>query len=158
MSLRLPQICVFRRLSWLAIGLLLFGPTGYGAEQNRGRADDEIPKSAFIDDIKVGKDPFFPNTARRSGKTRVVAIQSDGLTQSPPKNFSDQIKLKGILGSATRRLVLINNHTFAVGEQAEVKTSEGKVRVRCLEIRERSVIVALPGDTQRRELYLNEKL
>jgi hypothetical protein len=149
---------MYRQLSWLAVGVMLFGPTDYRTEQNNSGANDEIPKSAFIDDVKVGKDPFFPNTARRSGKTRVAAIQSDGFTQSPPKNFSDQIKLKGILGSATRRLVLINNHTFAVGEQAEVKTSEGKVKVRCLEIRERSVIVALPGDTQRRELYLNEKL
>ena len=157
MSLRLPQICVFRRLIRLAIGLLLFGPTGYGADQNRGQANDEIPKSAFIDDIKVGQDPFFPNTARRSGKTRVAAIQNDGLIKDPSKNFSDQIKLKGISGSATRRLALINNHTFAVGEQVEVKTSEGKVTVRCLEIRERSVIVMLPGETQRRELYLNEK-
>jgi hypothetical protein len=158
MSLRLHQICVFHRVNWLAVGALLVGLADYGGAQNRARANDEIPKSVFIDDIKVGRDPFFPNTARRSGKPRVAAIPNDGLTPSPSKNFSDQIKLKGILGSATRRLVLINNHTFAVGEQAEVKTSDGKVRVRCVEIRERSVIVTLPGDTQRRELYLNEKL
>ena len=157
MSLRLSQICVFHRGSWLAIGVLLLGLTDYGAEQNSARANDETPKSAFIDDVKVGKDPFFPNPTRRSGKIRVATIPNDGLTQTPSKNYSDQIKLKGILGSAIRPLVLINNHTFAVGEQAEVKTSEGKVRVRCLEIRERSVIVTLGGDTQRRELYLYEK-
>ena len=61
------------------------------------------------------------------------------------------------IGNSTRRLALINNHTFEVGEQAEVKTLEGKFNVRCWEIRNRSVVVSFVGESQRKELFLNEK-
>jgi hypothetical protein len=76
---------------------------------------------------------------------------------SPNKNVFDRLQLKGILGNSSRRLALINNHTFEVGEQAEVKTLEGKRNVRCWEIRNRSVVVSFVGESQRKELFLNEK-
>ena len=117
-----------------------------------------LPKSVFVDDLTKGKDPFFPGTARRVDKTAVAAAALAASASMPTKPTVELIQLKGLFNSTNRRLALINNRTFETGEQAEVKTTDGKVRLRCLEIRPRSVIILLPGETQRRELHLNEKL
>ena len=114
-----------------------------------------VPRSVFVDDLTKGKDPFFPATSRRVDNT-VSAIPQGPAT--PVKPTAEQIQLKGLFKSANRQLALINNRTFEAGEQADVKITDGKVRLRCVEIRPRSVIILLPGETQRRELHLNEKL
>ncbi len=50
--------------------------------------------------------------------------------------ISDHLVLKGIMGSFSKRLALINSRTFEAGETALVKTTAGDVEVRCLEIGE----------------------
>jgi hypothetical protein len=50
--------------------------------------------------------------------------------------ISDHLVLKGIMGSSSKRLALINSRTFEAGETALVKTTAGDVEVRCLEIGE----------------------
>lgn len=118
-----------------------------------------FPQSVFVDDLTKGKDPFFPSTSRRVDKAAVAAAAAAANSQTATaKPTVEQVQLKGILDSANRRLALINNRTFAAGEQAEVKTAAGKLRLQCLEIRSHSVVVQLAGETQRRELHLNEKL
>ncbi len=64
------------------------------------------------------------------------------------------LKLKGISGSASRRFALINDQTFAVGEELKIKLSGGPVKVRCLEITDRSVFVSVNGSPDRTELSL----
>ncbi|MBI3415406.1 MAG: hypothetical protein HY043_08810 [Verrucomicrobia bacterium] len=116
-----------------------------------------IPQSVFVDDLTKGKDPFFPGTVRRVDKTAVAAATAANTTANPAKPKVELVQLKGILDGANRRLALINNHTFAAGEQAEVKTLSGNLRLQCVEIRAHSVVVLLNGETQRRELHLHEK-
>jgi hypothetical protein len=74
----------------------------------------------------------------------------------PPPLYSD-LKLKGISGSGNRRLAMINNQTFASGDQLPVKVGDKKVNVRCVEIHERSVIVAIEGESGQKELSLDIK-
>jgi hypothetical protein len=62
--------------------------------------------------------------------------------------------LRGISGKANRRLALVNGQTLAVGEEAAIRTTDGVVRIRCLEIRDRSVVVAVEGENERKELTL----
>jgi hypothetical protein len=50
------------------------------------------------------------------------------------------------------RLALINNHTFEAGEEAEVTTITGRILVRCLQIREESVLIQV--GPERRELRM----
>ena len=149
---RLP----IRWLTCLAVGVLWVACAAQGAEVDTGPVKFVVPRSVFVDDPKTGKDPFFPSTARRLEK-----VPGPSGTQTPVpapnKNIFDRLQLKGILGNSSRRLALINNHTFEVGEQAEVKTLEGKLNVRCWEIRNRSVVVSFVGESQRKELFLNEK-
>ena len=145
-----------RWLNYLAVGGLWVAYAAQGAEVDTGPVKFVAPRSVFVDDSKTGKDPFFPSSARRLEKV----LGSSGTqtpVPAPNKNVFDRLQLKGILGNSSRRLALINNHTFEVGEQAEVKTREGKLNVRCWEIRNRSVVVSFVGESQRKELFLNEK-
>jgi hypothetical protein len=62
------------------------------------------------------------------------------------------LKLGGISGSREHPLAIINGHTFEAGEEAEVHGTNGKILVRCLEIKPEGVLVFANG--QRKELKL----
>ncbi len=76
-----------------------------------------------------------------------------GAPTAPPPIYSDLI-LKGISGPANRRLALINNQTLGAGETAAVRLGAGEVKIRCVEVREKSVIVTIDGSPERRELRM----
>lgn len=69
----------------------------------------------------------------------------------------DALTLKGISGPAQKRLALINNQTFGAGESANVQLGDGKVAIKCLEIRESSVLVQFDKSGEKKELFLNKK-
>lgn len=98
-----------------------------------------IPRSTFVipKSTKEGRDPFFPNSTRLFGETVAKS------TNAPATNAG--LVLKALAGSAERRLATINNRTFEVGEQAEVQSGAGRVRVRCIEITDDSVVIEVGG-------------
>ena len=102
-------------------------------------------QSVFIDDLKVGKDPFFPGSVRRAPKVPHPSESVD--PRNPP------LTVKFILSGQHRRLAQINNRCFEPGEQAEVLVGGQKVKVRCLEIREKSVLLTVEGDNQSKEIF-----
>lgn len=98
--------------------------------------------SAF--DPGSGKDPFFPKSRRMDtvkGTAPLVVVP---------------ITLKGISSAKGKRLAIISNRTFEVGEEADLRLNGRTVRVRCLEIRESSVLVAIDGMAETKELQLNQ--
>jgi len=78
-----------------------------------------------------------------------------GAPTLPPPEFNELI-LKGISGPKDRRLAMINNQTLGAGESVTLKLAGSPVKLRCLEIRDQSVIVALDGREERRELRLRD--
>ena len=72
----------------------------------------------------------------------------------PEPAWVQKIKLGGISGTPGHRLVLINNKTFAKGDQTALKIGEKRVMVHCLEIRESSVVVSIEGLDGTRELKM----
>jgi TPR repeat protein len=74
----------------------------------------------------------------------------------PPIVYSD-LTLKGISGSGNRRFAMINDQTFSPGDQLPVKVADKKLKVRCIEIRERSVIVTIEGEEGQKELAVEAK-
>ena len=64
------------------------------------------------------------------------------------------LELKIISGPPQRRLVTLNNQTFSAGESQRVNVRGSEVRVRCLEIRDRSVLVEVAGEPTPRELKM----
>jgi hypothetical protein len=106
------------------------------------------PRSIFIlpTGPKEGCDPFFPSSQRPYESAAAVTGHAGDLTS---------LVMQGISGPPERRLVIINNVTFGVGDDAEVRTPQGRIHIHCLEITPNSVTVEADG--QRRELSYGEK-
>jgi len=140
------------KVSWLAGSILscLLGAVVHGAETitNRTPAQLAIPQSVFATEGATGKDPFFPNSIRRIKR-------DDSGKQMPTRDFSALLKLTGIAGGV-RPIATINNLTFAVGEEQEVKVEGGKVKIRVVEIREKSVMISVEKHPQPIELKLRD--
>jgi hypothetical protein len=106
-------------------------------------AEPEIPKSVFMipSTPQEGKDPFYPRSTRLFAS---VVIPAASTTHAPSPTV--ELQLKALSGTSNSRLAIINNHTFAVGEVGEVVTNTGRFQVRCLDIKEDSVLVLVGGE------------
>jgi hypothetical protein len=98
----------------------------------------------FPENQTQGRDPFFPNSLR-------PYLSNPG---NNPSAIVTALRLVGVSGPLNHRLVIINNHTFGVGDEEEVTTAQGKVDVRCVEINDQSAVVEANG--QRIELKLSD--
>jgi hypothetical protein len=125
-------------------------PSPAAAKTNAAPAEPEPPKSAFIIPAspQEGKDPFFPQSTRLFK----VPIVPPATTGTNPPAVVVELLLKGVSGAANRRLAIINNRTFETGEEGEVTSSMGPVRITCKEINADSVRVLVNG--QERTLRL----
>jgi len=86
-----------------------------------------------------GRDPFFPSSTRPYQEAVPSVVHHDVV------DVSSLLSFQGISGTTDRRLVIINKRTFAVGDQAEVSTSQGKVRIQCLEISTNTAVIEANG-------------
>ena len=118
-------------LSFLLGGLIRAAATN----TNSAPVKLTIPQSVFVDEAGTGKDPFFPLSTRRTKRVETGK-------PLPVRDYSTLLKLTGIAGGA-RPIATINNRTFAVGEEQDVPIEGGKVKIRVLEIREKSVLVSV---------------
>lgn len=99
--------------------------------------------------------------------TRLLALRSDpdaaaaAFAWPPPAavraNAPTNLVLKNISGTAKRRFAMINGATLGVNESAKVPLGAGKVSVRCLEIKDGSVIIQISDETEPQELFLPDK-
>lgn len=71
-------------------------------------------------------------------------------------SWVQKIKVGSISGTPDRRFALINNKTFAKGDQATVKVGDKRVTIHCVEIRESSVMVSIEGIDGTRELKMSD--
>jgi sulfur carrier protein ThiS len=157
---RIPGILTFtcRRPSTFWSGLLVafawVSPAWSASSADQNRSTNEVPvlKSIFVYNDSKGKDPFFPNRPRPGS----VVVQTNTVQVVGP-NLS-ALQLLGITGPPDRRIALINNLTFVKGEEQEVRAGNGKVKIRVLEIREKSVVVTAEGQADPKELLLTERL
>ena len=147
-------------MSFILCGTMVFGA---GSEDTKGSVTNasassvaatngysgqSIPRSVFIvpTTAKEGRDPFFPNLPPGN---QVVSNPTPGKSSSAAG--VNELMLQGISGQSGARLCVINTRTFAVGEENDVPTISGSIRVRCLEINETNIVIELGG--ARQELY-----
>jgi hypothetical protein len=95
-----------------------------------------IPQSNFESVPPAGKDPFFPNSTRIGAKI----VKTEVVVAPLP-----EISLKGITGTTAKRLCILNNRTFEVGEETELRSAGQLIKVKCLEIKNKSVVVTING-------------
>jgi hypothetical protein len=107
-------------------------------------------RSVFVDDPE-GKDPFFPNSTRRFA-------QKPEVVRPVLKAGPQSVRLGGIVGTEERRVALINNQGFEAGEERRVRipNSREEFMLRCVEIRESSVVVTIDGGVERYEIQMAE--
>jgi hypothetical protein len=90
-----------------------------------------------------GRDPFYPESTRAI-EAAAAANQSQNHTVE-----ITSLKVPGVSGTPGHFLAIINTHTFAVGEEGDLKTSGGSVHIRCLDIRPDAVMVEINGQVHR---------
>ncbi len=137
----LPVICFGMALAASAAQSPAKGPAAASpAVANTAPVQPEIPKSVFrIPATPLeGKDPFFPRSMRLFAPSGVQ-------TNLQPTAHYVELRLNGVSGPLARRLAIINNQTFEVNEEGEVPTNSGRARIRCLEIKDDSVLVQVGG-------------
>jgi hypothetical protein len=110
-----------------------------------------IPRSVFEASTQY-LDPFHPGSTRRVGAIRV----DEGDQKTSDTDLASLLILNGLSGSAAQRLAIINGKTFAAGEQGDVLTQRGKVKVHCLEIRPTSIVIAIGAEGSKAELKLKD--
>ncbi len=81
-----------------------------------------------------GRDPFFPNSTRP---------YEDYISKRPVELSA--LIIKGFSEINGHRYVIINNHTFASGDEGDVTTPQGRIHIRCLSISADSVLVESAG-------------
>jgi hypothetical protein len=108
-----------------------------------------IPLSVFDVTLKPTKDPFFPLSTRQP----VPAA-----TNTAPAFSIAEFSLKGLSGAAHSRLAMINNHTFGEGESGELVTASGKIKIKCIEIRENSAVISVGPRREVMEIFLRKIL
>ncbi|MGB7746446.1 MAG: hypothetical protein WBN75_04085 [Verrucomicrobiia bacterium] len=131
--------------AWLSTALVTVLPVA-AAPVAQPVAPEAVARSVFVipTNPKEGRDPFFPASTR---------LYEDAAIKNPVSDLTSLV-LKGISGSPDHRLAIINNHTFGVGDEGDVVTPHSRIHVRCIEIKDKSVVIESNG--QRHELsYAN---
>jgi hypothetical protein len=125
-------------------------PNAQPQSTNTTATNAPLAQSVFImpKGKQEGVDPFFPRSNRPYFGTPVPVAP----TNPEPVSVAVELKLKAISGLPEHRLALVNNHTFEAGEEGEVVTTTGRIRIRCLEITQDSAVVQVGAE--RRELHL----
>lgn len=137
------------RFSPLACMLLLSASPMLSVSAAPPAAD--VPQAAATRSIfimpanpKQGRDPFFPESPRPY-EAQIVAGRAVEITA---------LRLVGVSGPPNHRLFIINNRTFAVGDEQDVRTPGGVIHVRCVEAKAHSVVIQ--AGNQQVELNFSE--
>ena len=112
-------------------------------------------QSTFVDDPQFGKDPFFPKSTRHLPKVITPTVNAAPDT-SAFTQLLNSVTLKGISSLPGKRLAMLNNRTLEAGEQIEFKINGQPVKVRCIEIREKSVLIGIEGTAETKEIHLRQ--
>ena len=94
-------------------------------------------RSVFIipTNAREGRDPFFPESTHAF----------EAAAQANHKAEPTTLVIKGFSRTLDRRFVIINNHTFAPGDEGDILTNNGRAHIRCVEIRNSVVLVEING-------------
>jgi len=87
-----------------------------------------------------GRDPFFPESTRPYEENKPANSTLD----------ENSFAVKGFSMEHGHAMVIINNHTFAIGDEGDVLTTVGRVHLHLVDIRANVAVIEVNGS--RREL------
>jgi hypothetical protein len=109
----------------------------------------EIQPSVFVTpkNVSEGRDPFFP------GSTRVYIGNPENQIRGPALT---ELTLKSILGNPPRVFAIINNHTFASGDDGDITTKSGqRLHVICVDINPKAGTATVEANGMSEVLHLS---
>ena len=84
-----------------------------------------------------GRDPFYPES------TRVFqAVLAENASHTVEIT---SLAVKGYYRDAKGAFVIINNHTFTIGDEGDVLTPGGRVHIKCVDVLPQAVVVEYNG-------------
>ena len=125
------------------------GPLPLFAAPQPQPAKLEIQKSAFVipNNPSEGRDPFFP------GSKRVFITNPENQTRGPSLT---ELTLKSILGTPPRVFAIINNHTFATGDDGDVTIKSGeRLHIHCVNINPKAGTATVEANGMSEILHLS---
>ncbi|MDB6109243.1 MAG: zinc-binding protein [Pedosphaera sp.] len=134
------------------IGVLLEaeGRYGFGSIVDWMKAgEDSRLESVKLDRVRM-IEPSLTVTPAASPALWTVAARA-------PTPVPNTLTLKGISGTSQHRFALINDRTFEVMEKGRVRFGQTNVAIRCLEIRDNSVVIQAGGSNEKQELFISNK-
>jgi hypothetical protein len=127
----------------LVVALVASSAPAVLGEPPKGAPAKPVPaQSVFVipTSSRDGRDPFFPNSIRpyESNPTSKHTVDTTTFT------------IRGVSIENGHSMVIINNHTFGIGDSGDVLTPTGRVHLHVIEIRSDAVVIEVNGN--RREL------
>ena len=140
-----PRNRIFPGLPAVLLPVAMAGSLALRAAPPERPAKQEMPQSVFVipNNPEQGRDPFFPQSTRRYSQSPQAVAPNAPVS---PLVVTTLLSLKSIVGG----LAIINNHSFATGEEGDVLDSNGqRQHIRLLEIKSKtkSVVVKIGGQT-----------
>jgi len=122
-------------------------PAVYGDQPKAVPAKPAPPSSVFVmpTNVREGRDPFYPESSRPYEENPAAKHVLD----------ENSFSVKGLSIEHGHAMVIINNHTFAIGDEGDVLTTSGRVHIHLSEIRPNAVVIEVNG--LRRELPIGLK-
>ena len=119
----------------------------FGDPPKAAPAKPAAPKSVFVmpTSAREGRDPFFPESTRPYEDSAAAKRTVD----------ANAFAVKGISYEHGHAMVIINNHTFALGDEGDVLTANGRMHLRLVEIKANVAVIEVNG--ARREISLGMK-
>ena len=91
--------------------------------------------------VKEGRDPFYPESTRVFD----ALMAANQAKQASPTVEITSLKFVGVSGTPGHLLAIINNHTFAAGDEGDVLTPSGRIHLRCAEVKPGYAVVIVNG-------------
>jgi hypothetical protein len=122
-------------------------PVVFGDQPKAEPAKPAPARSVFVMPATAheGRDPFYPESARPYEENTTAKHAVD----------ENSFSVKGLSYEHGHSMVIINNHTFAIGDEGDVLTAAGRVHIHLSEIRPNAVVIEVNG--LRRELPIGLK-
>jgi hypothetical protein len=124
----------------LAVGGVL--PVWGQSHKPSPKAAPELSVFVMPASAREGRDPFFPESSRPYESSMTVTNQPQTAV----------LTVKGVSIEHGHAMVIINNHTFAVGDEGDVLAGGKQVHLRLVEIRAGMAVIEVHG--ARRELHI----
>jgi hypothetical protein len=130
----------------LLVAALALAPCGLRAAGKPAAPvqDAPPPRSVFVIDPQVGRDPFFPKSTRQGR----ITVRTNEVVTVAPSQFPDEIRCQGFSNQREKRLAIVNGKTVEKGEKIELNIRGGRVTVRCVDMTEKTVLLEVNGITK----------